>query len=96
MLDALRDDRFCPDEPGLFRWIYDTLLDHDAYFVLADFASFLDSRERTVADYLNRPLWLEKAVINVARMGRFSSDRTIAQYARDIWGIVPAQPPSPA
>jgi glycogen phosphorylase len=87
VLDALAAGRFCPEEPGLFKWIYDSLLDSDHYFHLADFSSYLATRDRVWRDYANCPVWFEKAILNVARVGRFSSDRTIAQYAREIWGI---------
>jgi starch phosphorylase len=89
VLDALADDRFCAAEPGLFKWVYDSLLGSDRYFHLADFASYLAARDRVWRDYSHHQVWLEKTVLNVARMGRFSSDRTIAEYAAEIWGIKP-------
>jgi len=91
VLDELAANRFNPNEPGLFKWIYDALLSSDHYFHLADFSSYLAIRDRVWEDYSNRQLWLEKAVLNVARMGRFSSDRAIAEYATGIWGIKPDQ-----
>jgi glycogen phosphorylase len=90
VLDSLRDDRFCPDEPGLFTWIFRRLLEEgDPYFHLADFPSYLDAQRRAEQDYLDPRLWAQKAILNVARMGKFSSDRTIAEYAREIWGCMP-------
>jgi len=89
VLDALADNRFCNAEPDLFKWIYDSLLGSDHYFHLADFSSYLAARERVYQDYSHRQIWLEKAFLNVARMGRFSSDRAIAEYAAEIWGIRP-------
>ena len=94
VLDAVRDDRFCPREPGLFRWVYDSLLAGDEYFHLADLPSYLQTRERLWSGYLNRRAWCAKAVLNVARMGWFSSDRTIAEYAREIWEVKPCAAPS--
>ncbi len=88
VLDALNSDRFCPGEPGLFRWIFDTLLPGgDTYFHLADLPSYIKTQREAGQEYLNPGVWAKKAILNVARTGKFSSDRTIAEYARDIWGI---------
>ena len=91
MLDALAGDRFSPSYPGLFKSIYNSLLNSDHYFHLADFSSYLEARERVWRDYSRPKLWFEKAALNVARMARFSSDRAIAEYATEIWGITPDQ-----
>jgi len=88
VFDALASDRFCPREPGLFRSIPDRLLIHDPYFVVADFASYIEKQAQVSRDYLDRNAWVRKAILNVARMGYFSSDRTVAEYAREIWGLV--------
>ncbi len=88
VLDALYADRFCPQEPGLFRWIYHALLDHgDTYFHLADLPSYIAVQAQVGAEFTNPAGWARKAILNVARIGTFSSDRTIRQYARDIWQI---------
>jgi len=88
VMDAFWDNRFCPHEPGLFRWIYHHILEKgDLYFHLADFPSYSQIHEAAYTDYLQIPLWNRKAILNVARMGKFSSDRTISQYAREIWGL---------
>jgi starch phosphorylase len=97
IFDALASDRFCPREPGLFRSIPDRLLIHDPYFVVADFASYVEKQEQVSLEYRNQDGWLRKAILNVARMGHFSSDRTVAEYAREIWrlatrpGVAPAK-----
>ncbi len=90
VLDALASDRFCPGEPGSFRWIPETLLSHDDYFVIADFASYVAMQSRISREYLEPARWTRKAILNVARVGRFSSDRTVREYAREIWGLEPA------
>ncbi|HKV54537.1 MAG TPA: glycogen/starch/alpha-glucan phosphorylase [Candidatus Binataceae bacterium] len=90
VLDALSSDRFCPREPGLFRWIPEKLRTHDEYFVAADFASYIETQELLSRLYLEPAEWTRKAILNVARIGRFSSDRTVAEYAREIWGLTPA------
>jgi starch phosphorylase len=89
VLDELASDRFCPGEPGLFKWIRDTLLDRDDYFVLADFASYIDTQAEVSRQYVQPDRWVRKAILNLARIGRFSSDRTVAEYARDIWRLAP-------
>jgi starch phosphorylase len=90
VLDALRGDRFCPREPGLFRWIYENLLDHgDEYFHLADLEAYVTAQAQAARAYVDRAGWAKKAILNVARMGLFSSDRTIKEYARDVWGLRP-------
>ena len=88
VLDALDSTLFCPSDPGLFHWIVESVLDRgDAHFHLADLPAYLDT-QRQVADAFGQPAtWAAKAILNVARIGRFSSDRTVAEYASDIWGI---------
>ncbi len=87
VLDALGGDRFCPAEPGLFRWIPETVLNHDEYFVAADFASYVETQRLISGEYLKPADWTRKTILNVARIGRFSSDRTVAEYASEIWGL---------
>jgi starch phosphorylase len=93
VMDSLASDRFCPDEHGLFRWIVDEILDRgDRYFHMADLLSYIEASECAGKDYLNSAGWAAKAILNVARVGGFSSDRTVREYARDIWGIKPSLP----
>ncbi|MDO8431481.1 MAG: glycogen/starch/alpha-glucan phosphorylase [Candidatus Binatus sp.] len=87
VLDELASDRFCPNEPGLFRWVRDVLLNHDEYFLLADFGSYVDTQSEISTQYQNRQLWNKKAILNLSRIGYFSSDRAVAEYARDIWNL---------
>jgi starch phosphorylase len=88
VVDSLGSNRFCPDEPGLFRWIVDELLDRgDRYFHLADLVSYIDSSHSAEKDFKDSAVWSAKAILNVARTGYFSSDRTVNEYAREIWGI---------
>ena len=91
VIDALRGNRFCPQSEGRYAWICDRLLaDGESYFHLADFESYLKAHDEAALLYRNRTLWTEKAILNMERIGMFSSDRTISEYARDIWNIVPA------
>ncbi len=90
IMDALGSNLFCAEEPGLFRWIVDSILDQgDRYFHLADLPSYLEAGKRAERDFLHTPEWARKAILNTARVGKFSSDRTIREYAREIWGIQP-------
>jgi starch phosphorylase len=89
-LDAIRDGVFSPDEPGRFQPIYDTLINWgDHYLLLADYASYIEAQSQVDALYRNSDEWTRHAVLNVAGMGPFSSDRTIAQYAHEIWHTKP-------
>jgi starch phosphorylase len=95
VVDSLGSNRFSPDEPYLFRWIVDELLDRgDRYFHLADFASYVNASRQAEKGYQDAAAWTAKAILNVARTGYFSSDRTIAEYAHDIWNIKPVDPNS--
>ncbi len=88
VMDAFSSDRFCPNEHGLFRWIFDELVHRgDRYFHIADFPSYIATQQLIDSEYLNQELWWRKAILNVARIDRFSSDRTVLEYARDIWHI---------
>jgi starch phosphorylase len=88
VMDALGSDFFCPDAPGQSGWIYYSILDQgDRYFHLADLTSYLQVAEVAEREYVDRPLWARKAILNVARMGKFSSDRAVLEYNRDIWGL---------
>ncbi len=88
VIDAFRSSLFCPHEPDLFAWIHGALLDeNDDYFHLADLPSYLKAHERAGRAFGHRTDWIRMAILNVARMGKFSSDRTVMEYARDIWGI---------
>jgi starch phosphorylase len=97
VLDALASDRFSPDEQGLFRWILDEILDRgDRYFHLADLPEYIQASSQAGKDYQDRRLWAAKAILNVARVGTFSSDRAVREYAQEIWNIKPAiGPPEP-
>lgn len=81
---------FFPDTEGEFEAIKDSLLyENDQYFVLRDFASYIDAQEQLEIGYKNQDKWLEKALLNIAHSGYFSSDRTIREYAESIWDIQP-------
>ncbi|MEQ9619097.1 MAG: glycogen/starch/alpha-glucan phosphorylase [Deltaproteobacteria bacterium] len=88
VIDSFESDVFCKDEPGLFKWIYEALiLNGDTYFHIADFESYVRTQETVGSEYKNTDEWARKAILNVARIGKFSSDRTISEYAADIWNV---------
>ena len=90
VLDMIATGYFSGDEPERYRPLVDSLtVGGDHYLVLADYADYVACQERVDHLYRDQHAWAEKAVLNVARMGWFSSDRTIAEYADKIWGVKP-------
>jgi starch phosphorylase len=87
-LDMIRDGFFSPVERERYRPVFDNLTANgDHYLLLADYASYIACQERVGALYLEPENWTRKAILNVAGMGQFSSDRTIGQYAQTIWNV---------
>ncbi|HMD60263.1 MAG TPA: glycogen/starch/alpha-glucan phosphorylase, partial [Opitutaceae bacterium] len=94
VMDWLGSDYWTPGEQGAFGPVHGTLLaGGDPFMVLADFRSYCDCQKRVDAAYRDRDGWARKAVLNVARMGKFSSDRTIREYAGQIWNLAPVAIP---
>ncbi|MBL8799474.1 MAG: glycogen/starch/alpha-glucan phosphorylase, partial [Planctomycetia bacterium] len=90
ILDCFKNGRFSPDQPDLYQWIYQALVERgDFYFHLADLEAYIAAQDRVERTYKDRKTWDRMAVLNVARIGMFSSDRTIKQYADEIWGVKP-------
>jgi len=85
VIDTIAGGFFERDDPKLFQPIVDSLLGSDEYMVLADWASYVECQRRVSAAFLRQGEWHKKAILNVAHMGRFSSDRTIREYAESIW-----------
>lgn len=90
-LHLLSTDFFCPGEPGLFQPLYRELCDVDYYCILADFEAYLACQDRVTAAYQDLDCWTRMSILNTARSGFFSSDRTIREYARDIWRVPVAE-----
>ena len=91
VLDAIAGGLFSPEEPGRYRGLVDSLLwGGDNYLLLADYADYVQTQGRVDALYRNGGEWAARAIANVAGMGSFSSDRTIREYARQIWNVEPA------
>lgn len=87
VLHLIDCDFFCPGEPGLFRPIYEELISNDEYCLMADFAPYLAAQDEVSTAYLDKTRWTRMSILNVAHCGKFSSDRTINEYARDIWKV---------
>lgn len=90
VLDSIRDGAFSPGEPARYQEIFDALVSWgDHYLLLADYASYIEAQGKVDALYRDPDAWTRMAILNVAGMGAFSSDRTIAQYAHEIWKTRP-------
>jgi starch phosphorylase len=93
-LDLISSDHFSRNEPGVFAPILDVLLrQRDHYMHLADLQSYMEADRRLLELYSDQDAWARKAILNVASSGKFSTDRTIAEYASDIWKVHPCPVP---
>jgi starch phosphorylase len=94
-LELLASGFFSPKQKDLFRPLVDSILGNDRYLVLADFESYREAQQQACRTYSDKESWRKKSLINVARSGRFSSDRTILEYNREIWKadrlVIPAE-----
>ena len=96
VLDMIQQGYFSPTQVNLFHPILENFLDHgDHYMVLADFQPFCDIQEKINEAFQDSDAWARKSIINVAKMGKFSSDRSISEYAKDIWQIPTNQEKQP-
>jgi glycogen phosphorylase len=91
VLDLIGSGFFSPEDHTLFQPLIDSLLDEDRYLVLADFRAYSDAQRQLVQAYGDTEAWNRMSLRNVARVGRFSSDRTIRQYAKEIWRVEPVK-----
>ena len=90
VLDMINNDYFNPDEKSIFQHLFNDLVTYgDNYLLLADYRSYVDTQDKVDELYRNRFEWTKKSILNTARSGKFSSDRTISQYAEQIWKIKP-------
>ncbi|MFA6957271.1 MAG: glycogen/starch/alpha-glucan phosphorylase [Thermoanaerobaculia bacterium] len=90
-IDAIATGVFSGGDRGLFRPIVDNLLDHDPFLLLADYRSYVDCQDDVDSAFRDEEAWTRSSILNVARMGGFSSDRSIRDYCRDIWHIDPVE-----
>jgi starch phosphorylase len=88
IIDTLSDGTFSGGDRNLFKPLVDSLMSpHDQYLLIRDLESYLDCQNRVNDTFLDTERWVKMAILNVARMGKFSTDRTISEYANEIWGI---------
>jgi starch phosphorylase len=92
-LDMLASGYFSPDEPKRYMGVVDALLKYgDGFMLLADYASYVACQDKVGELYRDRQEWTRRAILNIAGMGKFSSDRTIHQYAKQVWRVDPVDP----
>ncbi len=87
-VNAIASGVFSPDDPNRYKGLMDGLYEHDWFMLAADFDAYAAAQRNVDARFGDRPAWDRSAVLNVANMGWFSSDRTIGEYARQIWGVM--------
>ncbi len=91
-VDLLFSGHFNINEPGIFEPIRETIFENgDYYMLMADLASYIKAQEEVEKAYQDKQRWAKMAILNVARSGKFSSDRTIRQYAEEVWGVAPCE-----
>jgi starch phosphorylase len=91
VIDLIANGFFSGDDRTLFQPLTDSLLDHDTYMILEDFDAYVDCQKKVSDAFVDKRAWHSRCVRNIAKMGMFSSDRTIREYAKDIWGASPVK-----
>ena len=91
VMESLSDGTFSNGDGELFKPLVDSLLDHDPYLLMADYRAYIDCQDRVDNAYRDQKLWTRMSILNVARIGTFSSDRSIRDYAENIWGVKPVK-----
>ena len=94
-IDAISSGAFSNGDTGVFRELIDSLLDSDEYLVFADYRSYLDCQDHAASVWLDHQRWTRMSILNTARCGFFSSDRTIRDYCQGIWHVDPVPVPAP-
>nr|XP_022331554.1 glycogen phosphorylase, muscle form-like isoform X1 [Crassostrea virginica] len=89
VLDQIRGGFFSPEDPGLFMDIYNSVLYNDRFCLLKDYEDYIRCQDEVSKVFKNPLKWAKMCVLNIASSGKFSSDRTISEYAKDIWGVEP-------
>ena len=93
VIDALYSGQFSRGDRDLFRPLLDSLLNQDSYLLLADYESYIHCQDQVAEAYRDQAAWARMSILNAARMGYFSSDRSIAEYCKEIWGSHPLELP---
>lgn len=91
VIDMIASDYFNPKEPGIFNDMINGLMNVDYYCVFADYQSYIETQDRVANEFLNQEEWTKKSIYNVARIGKFSSDRAVSEYAKKIWNVKPVK-----
>ncbi len=91
VIDWIRSGVFSPGNANLFQPLVESLLHHDEYMVLADYQSYIDCQDQVNRAFCDPEKWTRMSILNVARMGKFSSDRSIREYCRNIWNVNPVR-----
>jgi starch phosphorylase len=94
VIDLIAGGELERDDPGLFQPLVENLLGDDPFLLLADYQSYIDAQDQVSALWRDQRAWTRKSILNTARMGKFSSDRSIRDYCRQVWKIEPRQPGS--
>lgn len=89
MLNLIWSGVFSPENPQLFVPVVDTLISRDDFMVLADYDNYMECQKKVEEAWKNQDKWQRMSILNMARMGKFSSDRAIAEYCSDIWKVEP-------
>jgi len=89
VIDMIASDYFNKQEPGIFKPIVDSLLKDDYYFLFADYQSYIEKQDEVSNAYKEVDRWTKMSIYNVARIGKFSSDRSVNEYAEKIWNVQP-------
>ncbi|WP_337873020.1 glycogen/starch/alpha-glucan phosphorylase [Ignavibacterium sp.] len=91
VIDMIASNYFNPKEPGIFNDMINGLMNVDYYCVFADYKSYIETQDRVANEFLNQEEWTKKSIYNVARIGKFSSDRAVSEYAKKIWNVKPVK-----
>ena len=91
VVDSLASGQFSRGDRNLFRPLIDNLLNSDPYLLFADYQSYVDCQDQVSATFLDQEKWAKMSIYNSARMGRFSSDRAVQEYCRNIWDVTGIQ-----
>jgi glycogen phosphorylase len=91
VIDLIASGFFSPEEPDLFRPVVQSLTGDDTYLLCADFDAYIQCQDRAAKTYLDEETWTRMAIANIAKSGKFSSDRTIREYADDVWAAKPVR-----
>jgi starch phosphorylase len=95
VIDSILSGHFSRGDRNLFHPLIDSLLNSDPYLLFADYQSYVDCQDRVSAAFLDQDSWAKMSIYNAARMGKFSSDRSIREYCRDIWNVKPFEAEAP-